>query len=1062
MKSLISFFIKYPTWPNVIKVLVLIFGVIAVTQLKSSFFPIIENRILAIQIVYPGASPVEIEKGVIRKIEDNIKGIRGVERYTSRIQENSASLTVEVLKGYDPDEVLIDVKNAVERINSFPPEMEPPVVFKRPTIEFAINFAVKGEAEVKTLKLIARQIERDLRRIDGISQVSVDGFPPEEIAIYIDDRKLRAYELTFEQIAMAVAAANIDVSAGSIKTDDEKALIRLQAKEYYADGLKDIVVKSDREGRIVRLSDVANVEDAWADTPQKTFVNGERAAVINVSKIIGEDILDISEKVRIYVDEFNEKNDRVQAIILDDSTETLNERLDMLIKNGAIGALLVMLSLTFFLNWRLAFWVSLGIPFSFLGTFLLMHIFGFTINVISLFGCIVVVGILVDDAIVVSEQIYQDYERGAKPFRAALNGTLNVLPSVVFAIMTSVTFFLTFFFLQGRQGEAMRDMAFVVIITIAFSLIESALILPSHLAHSKALRGKKSKSKLRKTFDKLLLYPRDTVYASTLKIFLRVKYLVFPIALVLTAITVAGFAFGIIGTAFFPPLPKESFEIGVTMRPGTRGPETMQVLDRISQAAWQVNEELSADREDGKQVIQKVTVNLAKQPTGLFGTQMEGEENIGTVDVTLLKPDVRNIDSYKIANMIKQKVGAVYEADQIIYGEGSRFGKPVSIPLVADDYEVLNKAVQELKAGLNSIPELTNVQDNAPKGMREIKIKLKDKAYALGLTNADVAWQIRRGFFGAEIQRLQRGEDQIKVWAKYSDEYKSELENFEEMRIRTRDGGEYPLEELIEYDIGRERSVINRLDGRREITVEADVIDQSVEVPPILARVNSKMLRPILEKYPSISTVESGRLREVMKTARSSRAALSVAFAIMFFLIVLSFRSWTQAIAVLALIPLGFIGGIWGHVFQGMPVNMMSAYGFIALIGVIVNDSIVFINTFNEYLKKGMDVPAAAWKAGVNRFRPILLTTLTTALGLLPLLSAKSFHAQFLIPMAISVAYGLLIGSVFILYFLPSFLLIMNDIKRLGKRIWTGELPSREDVEPAIIQEKDIERFMKE
>ncbi|MFC2130921.1 efflux RND transporter permease subunit [Bacteroidota bacterium] len=1059
MKQLIQFFIKYSTWPNVIKMLTIMFGLAAAFSLKTSFFPERENRLVLIQAVYPGASPEEIEKGIVRRIEDNLKGVLGIERYTSNSRENMASINVEILKGHDVDEALQDVKNAVDRINSFPAGMEPPVIFKQPTIEFAINFSLSGDVDVKTLKTIARQAEDDLRGIDGISQVSIEGFPPEEIVISVREEDMRTYGLTFDQVTRAVAQSNLDLSSGSIKTKDEEILIRLEGKRYYGEELQDIVVKSDKEGRIVRIRDIAVVENTWAESPQKTIINDNRAAIISVSKILGEDIIHITDNVKNYVKEFNKKNKQVKANIIDDRTISLRERIGMLSRNGLLGAMLVLIALALFLNIRLAFWVALGLPFSFLGMMLLLYLAGITINVISLFGCIIVVGILVDDGIVIAEQIYQNHEKGMKAFSAAYNGTLQVLPSVVFAVLTTIVAFVPFFFLDGRMGEMMRDMAFVVTVTIFFSLIEASLILPSHLAHSKALRGKIKDSGIRKKLDRILLYPRDIWYAKALQYFLKNWYLVIAIAVFLTLVTFGAFKGGLIGLNFFPFLDQDNFEISLVMPAGTREQITEDILERIEKSAWEVNEDFKAKRDDGKDVIINTIINLARQPSGLFGAVEEGNGNVGTIKVVLLSGDLRNIDSYIIQNAIREKTGPVPEAERLTFGEGSRWGKPVSIPIMSPDLADLDKAKDEIKKGLNSMPELTGIIDDSPEGMREIKIKLKEKANLLGLTSLEIARQIRQGFFGAEVQRLQRGPDEVKVWVKYTKEDRDALKKWEDMRIRIQDGLGIPLRELVDYDIKRGPTVINHLNGNRVITVEADLVDVQAELPPILARVNSEILEPIFNKYPSVETTESGQRREVMKTARSSSTALPVAFIIMFFLIVLSFRSFTQAIIVIMLIPLGLIGAAWGHFIHGIPVNMMSAYGILALIGIIVNNSIVFINTANQNLRDGMKFDDAIYNAGINRFRPILLTTITTVLGLLPLVLETSRQAQFLIPMAISVSYGLLFGASFTLVFLPVYLKLMNRTKWRLKMLFTGEDMQPRDVEPAIKEMKNLKEY---
>lgn len=1059
MDKLREFFIKYSAWPNALKVIILIFGLIAAFSLKSSFFPEFDSSLITIQVVYPGSSPEEIERGVVQKIEENLKGLQGIDRFTSKSRENTASISVEVKDHYNTDDVLQDVKNAVGRISSFPVGIEPPVVFKNPKVDFAISFALYGKVDLKTLKINAQKIEDDLRNLKGISQIAIEGYPSEEISINIKEDILKTYGLTFDQITRAIQQSNLDLSLGSIKTSDEEILMRLKKKKYYAEGLEDIVVKANPNGRIIRLRDIATVKNSWADNPRRTFFNGRKSVIITVNKILGENYLDIVKNVKKYLKDYNNSHTNIKVKIVHDRSISLNQRINLLLRNGLLGALLVLLSLALFLNYRLAFWVALGIPFAFLGMMLMMFLAGVTINVISLFGCIIVVGILVDDGIVISESIYQYHEKGYKPYIAAIKGTKEVMSSVIFSILTTIVAFLPFFFLAGNQGKNMQDMAFVVIITILFSLFEASLILPSHLAHSKALRSGFHDSPFRQKLNKIILYPRDVWYNKSLKFFLKNWILVIAFGIFITFATIGAFKGGIIGATFFPFMEFDNFEISLVMPAGTRDDKTINVLKKIEKATWEVNAEFKAKRKDHKDVIKNVIVNIAKSPRGLFGATSDANANVGTIEVVMLNSEERHLDSYIIKNAISKKVGPVYDAEQLSYGAGSIFGKPVSFALVSPNLNDLENARNDIERGLRKIKDLRDVSDDSPEGFREIEIRLKDKAYLLGLSPMEIARQIRQGFFGGEIQRLQRGKDEIKVWVRYTDTDRSSIKKLESSRIRIPGKAEIPLSELITYSIKRGPTVINHVDGSRLITVDADLVNTEAQVPPILNRAKTEILNPILKKYPSVRTVASGQQREIMKTATSSRTGLSIAFIVMFFLIVLSFRSYTQAIVVILLIPLGLIGASWGHFIHGIPVNMMSAYGIIALIGIIVNNSIVFINTVNQNLKDGIEFDKAIVDAAINRFRPILLTTITTVLGLLPLVTETSRQAQFLIPMAISLSYGLLLGASFTLIFLPVYLKILNRIKLHTKRLLTGnKLLTPNDVEPAVKEMRQLEK----
>lgn len=1057
MRAFIRYFIKYPTWSNTVLILFILFGFLALMNMKSSFFPERESKNINISVIYPGASPEEIETGIVQKIEDNLKGVQGVEEYQSTSQENSGSITVEVLEEYDTDEVLVDVRNAVDRVSSFPAGMEPPVVSKRPAIEFTYSFALYGDVDLQTLKKTAQEVEDDLREIPAISQVEISGFPATEINVALDEEVMRRYQLTFQQVVNAISAKNRDLSAGKIKTESEELLIRYEGKDYYADQLQDIIVKTNSDGSVVRLNDIAVVEDRFSEEPQRTFVDGKPAVVVTVNKIYGENTLEIAEAAREYEQNFNGKYAKINAAMIDDATESLRGRINLLLENGAIGVALVILSLALFLNWRLAFWVAMSLPFSFLGMFLMAYFFDITLNVISLFGCIVVVGIVVDDGIVVGEQIFQNYEDGMKPYRAAIRGTLQVLPSVTFAILTTVVAFLPFFFID-TPGPRISDMSFVVIFVLLFSLLEVVVILPAHLAHSKALRQDIEKSKIRAKFDKLVNYPRNKIYKKFLHYSMKHKAIPIAISVFFFLITVGIMGGGILKTTFFPNIDSDNFTIKIELPSGAREHQTNAVLQKIENAIADVNEKLKEKENTEEDLVIRVVKNIAAMPSG-WGASEAGNANVGNLQVFLQSEEVRTIPALTIAAMIGERVGPLPEVDKAEFGSTSFFGKPISIPLMGRDLNELQAAKKELKEQLQGITELRDVTDNDPQGLREIEIELKDKAFILGFNQLTIAQQIRQGFFGEEVMRLQRGSDEVKVWVRFTEDYRSSIDNFENMRIRDAQGNSYPLIELVDYKINRGSIKINHLDGMREITVEADTKDPKAEVPKLISEINENILNPILSKYPTVKTTASGQAKRIEKLSKGL-IILPVAFILMFFLVSLSFRSPLQAILVFALIPFGLMGAMWGHVIQGMSFNVMSFYGTIALIGIIVNDSIVFINSFNDNLKEGQKLNDAIYNAGVMRFRPILLTTVTTVAGLLPLLSETSIQAQFLIPMAISVAYGLLIASVFILLLLPILLMLLSKTRKGLYWLKTNESAEPEQLEPTIIEENMIKKYL--
>ncbi len=1040
MRSLITYFIKYPITGNVIMVLTFIFGLVALYNLKSTFFPREREKEIKIQITYPGASPEEIEEGVVIKIEDNLKGVSGIERVSSVSRENSGTVTIEVLKGYDIDLILQDVKNEVDRISSFPLDMEPPVTYKIENINFAIKFAVTGTQDLKTLKKFARKIEDDLRAVKGISKVELSGFPEEEIEIAFRENDLRAYDLSFAEAANQVGKANLEITGGTVKSPQEEMLIRARYKRYYADEIRNIVVKTTPDGGIIRLKDVADVKDAWADDPSRSYLDEEIATVINLSSTIEEDILYITDYIRNYVVEFNAENAPIKAEVIQDQSKVLQERIDLLVENGIIGAILVLVLLTLFLNPYLAFWVAIGIPISFLGMFIIGLQADLTINVISLFGMIIVIGILVDDGIVISENIYQHYEMGKSANQAAIDGTMEVVPAVFTAVMTTVFAFSSFFFFDGRTGDFFSSMGFVVVATLLFSLIEGFLILPAHVAHSPALKGSfKSKKPniFARVINPFLEGMRDKLYAPVLRFCLENKALTMSVFVVILLFSFSAISGGFVKTTFFPNVEQNSISISFKLPAGTREQYSLGLLDRIEEGVKQVNEDLK-ESHGGIDVITAIN------------TQLGPATHEGSVSLILEDAEKRKLKGFQISNLISEKIGDISEAEELLYGTLSPFGKAISISLQSYDLEELRAASNELKRELEETKELKSITDSDQEGLREINIQLKDKAYQLGLQTQDILSQVRSGFFGFEVQRLQRGLDEVKVWVRYGQKDRASVEQLSQMRIRLSNGESFPLEELADFQIERGVIAINHLDTRREIRVEADLLNPESSLTDITSDVENNRLPKILEKYPGVSYSFEGQSRESAKTGASGAVVMPIVLISMFTLVVLTFRSFWQPVVIFLLLIFGFVGVTAGHYIHGAPISILSGLGIVALIGVMINDSLVLVGAMNTYLKEGKTFDEAVYRAGISRFRPIFLTTATTIAGLAPLILEKSFQAQFLVPMAISLAYGIAAATVVTLIALPVMLTVLNRAKILAVWLWEGKKPEPESVEPAV------------
>ena len=774
-----------------------------------------------------------------------------------------------------------------------------------------------------------------------------------------------------------------------------------------------------------------------------------------------------ADKVNEYIVEFNQKYDNVKLSVVRDLSETLNGRTELLIKNAWQGMLLVLIFLSLFLNTRLAFWVAFGLPVAFLGMFIFAGFFDVTINVLSLFGMIIVIGILVDDGIVIAENIYQHYEKGKSPVQAAVDGTIEVLPPIISAIITTILAFSIFLFLDSRIGEFFGEVSVIVILTLVVSLVEALIILPAHLAHSKALQpaSKTPKTAIGQAFaklrvinemgDRFMVWMRDNLYSPVFKFALKYKLLtfgIFAMALILSFGSVGG---GIIRTSFFPRIASDQARIELLMPNGTNEKVTDSIISLIEEKAEIVNQELTEQylKGTGKVLFENVikTVGPGSSSATLRINLLPGEE----------RPDAVRADL--VTSSLDELVGPVIGVESLIYGSGGNFGgSPVSVSLLGNDIEELKAAKQELKAFLQDNTTLKDVADNDPAGIKEIRLKLKENAYLLGLDLRTIMNQVRAGFFGSQAQRFQRGQDEIRVWVRYDRENRSSISDLDEMRIVTPNGARVPLKEIAEYTIERGDVAINRLEGRREIQISADMKNPKDSPTDVMTEIQTVVMPEIQSKYPTVTASYEGQNRELGKLTGSLKVVGLSVLALIYMTIAFTFRSFSQPLMLILLIPFSMTTVIWGHWLHDFPLNILSLLGIIALIGIMVNDGLVLIGKFNTNLRTGMTFDDAIYEAGRSRFRAIFLTSITTIAGLTPLIFETSRQAQFLIPMAISIAYGIGFATVLTLILLPLFLSFSNKLKVSTKWLVTGNEITKEEVERAIKEQKEGQHLERE
>ncbi|PRX54862.1 efflux RND transporter permease subunit [Flagellimonas meridianipacifica] len=1023
MKKLITYLIQKPKITDIFVGLIIVLGLITVANMRSNFLPPEPESFINVNVVYRGASPEELETDVVNKIEDNIDGLKGVRRVTSTSEESFANVKVEILDDANPNEVLQDVTNAVDRITTFPKAVESPTIFKEEILNYTMTIAVTGNESVRELKDYAKNIKDELLFSPELSQIILSGYPEEEIEVSFRESDLRTYNIAFDEVSAAIQRENIKASGGKLKTGSENILLRLDNRSYTAQGLRNIVIKTTADGKIIRLQDVAEVKDRFADKPDRIYINGKKAVTLKVFSRAQEDILENAEYVNEYLARFNASHEGIQAEIIEDKSISLNDAIGTLQNNAWQGILLVLIILGLFLNPRVAFWVAFKIPVALLGMFILSNFYDLTINQVSLFGMIVVLGVIVDDGVVVAENIYQKYTDGLSPLQAAVKGTLEVVPAIMASLATTALAFSLFFFLDGQLGDYFSDISFVVCATLFIALMETIFILPIHIARSKALTKEDKPWKITQATNNSLLWFRDKIYFKGIRFFVKRPVVGIALVIVFMILTVGAMGSGLIKGTFFPTIDQDVITAKLELPLGTDENLTNQRLIQIEEAIWKVNEVYKAKREDGENII-----NYTERILG-------PNTDEGLVNIYMMEGDRRGILSFEIANAIRQEVGPIPEATNLSYGSIAVFGKPVSIALLGTNFEEVREAKKMLRTYLEQRDDLKDVTDTDKLGMPELEMKLTAKARFLGLSEGQVFDQIRKGFFGLEAQSLQRGDEEVKVWLRYDETDRKRIEQLQNARFITPSGASYPIGEIATFHEKEGVREINHQSGIREVRVEADVASLMTSVPAVLGEAEATVLKDIKQKFPNLRYTLEGEARLSKETQDSSQGPSTIVFILIIAIVLFNYRSFGKTLAILSMLPFAFVGVAWGSFIHNVPVSIFSILGMIALWGILINNGLVLLSTYNDLIKTGKDAKEALKEAAISRFRPIVLTTITTVFGLAPLLLNNSVSAQFLKPTAIAIAYGLIFGTVLTLIFLPSMLTAINCIKVFYHRI---------------------------
>jgi len=1025
---MIAWFAKNDVAANILFFVIIISGIyVATTQIPIDLFPEVEQRNVRVSMVLPGASPQETEEGITIKIEEAIQAIEGIRQITSQSREGSASVTVQVEEGYDVREVLDEVKIRVDGVNNFPVEAESLLVQVPQWRRDAIGVVLFGDYDNMTLRRVAENVRDELAGLPEITQVEVDNVLPFEISIEIAEWALRQYDISLEQVAGILRQNSTDVSAGNLKTKGGDIFIRSRGQAYRASDFETIPVITTQDGTMITLGDIATIRDEFEETPLRTRFNGVPAIEIEVYRSGDESIIDVTTAVRNYIDK--KQLDMPDGLTIDfwrDRSEPIKARLETLTKSAWQGLLLVIIMLALFLRPSVAFWVCLGIPMSFMGAFLFMPLFDVSLNLMSLFAFILVLGIVVDDAIVTGENVYSHLQKGEDPLNAAIKGTQEVAVPVTFGILTTAAAFLPLAFQTGR-GSWYAAIPLVVIPVLLFSLIESKFILPAHLKHVK-MRTEKNTSRLSKLQQKIansLEAMIEKVYQPILAQAMRWRYAAWTAMFASLILIIGTIAAGHTKFVFFPRVQSEVATATLVMPAGTAFESTDRIISAMTMHAKDLQEEYR-DAETGESVIRNV-----------YSISGGRNSTTGRVQMDMIPPESRTVDvtTREVVNQWRKKVGQVAGAEQLNYRAeiGGWGGSPISIELKGRNTEALNTLGEGLKKQLEQYPAVSDIEDSLSDGKEELQLELKPEARLLGLSLNQVARQVRQAVFGFEVQRVQRGREEVRVMVRYPLEARQSIETLEQMMIRIGPNQEVPLWQVANVFPGLSPDSILRVDRQRTISVNADFDKEAGDLSLVLGEVN-EWLSEQINAYPGTTFEMAGEARDQAESTNSLTVGAIGLTILIYILLAIPFKSYSQPIIVMSVIPFGLVGAVIGHWIMGMDLTLLSFMGMLALSGVVVNDSLVLVDYINQKRNEGVSLKEAVYTAGGRRFRPVLLTSLTTFAGLVPLLFETSTQAQFLIPMAVSLGFGILFATLITLFIVPIIYLILEDFKGYMRR----------------------------
>ncbi len=1020
---MIRFFTTHPTAANLLMLVFVVVGIITFRNLRRETFPDFTVPEVEVRVVYPGATAPEVEDVVCRRVEDVLDGIKYVKEIRSDAREGVAIITVEMEEGGDFAEFKDDIETEVATIDDFPDDVEDPVIKQLGTTELVLSLIVTGPMEPRDLKAYCEDLKERLQSDPQVSTVDIRGFSDNQLRIELSSEALLRYDLSVADVADIVGRQNVDLPAGAIETGQHEILVRFVEERRSPAELEQLVIVSGLGGGEIQLGDLGTVKDTFELEEDKILFNGRRAGRLDVFKTKTEDTIRVAEIVKKIIEEEKARHPQLEIEITQDFSTLVISRLELIGENAVSGGILVFLTMWLFFNLRLSFWVVMSLPVSFLGAMFFAEQLGLTINMITMIGILMALGLLMDDGIVIAENIATHAARGKSPAQAAIDGVSEVKAGVFSSFITTVCVLGPLVTISGNIGKVLRVMPMILILVLAVSLVEAFLILPAHLAHS-IKSGEEHKNRVRRFIDGLIDGCRERLLGRSIDWLLKWRYLWVGTVTAVLIISLAAFAGGIVKFQAFPNLDGDVVEARLMMSQGTPLGRTEEVVEQLVESLEEVNEDFKSRQPGGQDLVKTVYAQF-NQNRDVF----ENGPHVATVAVNLLDAEVRNGTIDEIVEAWRAKIDPPTDVAILNFTEPAigPEGRAIEIHLHGDELETLKQAATEFDAWLSQFAGVLNLTDDLRRGKPEVRIRLREGATGLGLDAAAVARQVRGGFYGMTADEIQIGREAYEVDVRLRPEDQDSVADLEYLHFAVPGGKSVPLGSIAIADRTRGWSRIARINGRRTVTLRGDVDQRVLNTAQLFREIEREFVPQLKQKFPDIDVAFSGEVEQSTTTQDSMRSAMAVGVIGIFVLLSFQFRSYLEPLIVMTAIPFALIGVIWGNWLMGIDISMPSLLGFISLSGIVVNDSILLVLFLKMRRAEGADIIESAGQASRQRFRAIVITSLTTIAGLLPLLFERSLQAQVLIPLAASIAFGLMASTVLVLMVIPCLYAILGD-----------------------------------